>query len=96
MLRKKVFGIKCDTAVKIDFYFLPSPFPSFFAFLASFFISLAKHLVGFILVEKGFREAFRILELDERNDRSLVELYFRGNFHVSVTRYFAFFSGVLN
>ena len=38
---------------------------SVFAFLASFF-SLSGHLVGFILVGKIFRKAFRILVLDER------------------------------
>ena len=34
----------------LDFYFSLSLLPSFFAFLASFFFSLAGHLVGFIMV----------------------------------------------
>ena len=50
----------------LDFYFLLSLLPSFFAFLASFF-SFAGHLVGFILVRKAFGKALiRILRLDER------------------------------
>ena len=72
-------------------YFSLSFLPSFFALLASFF-SLAGHLVGFILVGK----AFRILGLDERKGRWVVEQDFYGNFQVNVTWFFAFFSGVLD
>ena len=53
----------------LDFYFSLSLLPSFFAFLASFFLSLAGHLVGFILVGRVFRKAFRILGLGERKGR---------------------------
>ena len=74
MLRKKkIVVLNVRPLVKIDFYFSFSLLPSFFTFLASFFNSLAEHLVGFILVGKVFREAFRILGLDERNGRSVVE-----------------------
>ena len=69
--------------------------PSFFAFLAPFF-SFAGHLVGFILVGKVFRKAFRILGLDERKGRWVVEQDFHGNFQVHVTWFFASFSGVLD
>ena len=41
----------------------------FFAFLASFFFSLAGHFVGFVLVGRVFRKAFRILGLGERKGR---------------------------
>ena len=60
-----VFGFKSDTTSSLDFFLLPS----FFAFLASFFFSLAGHLVGFILVGIVFRKAFRILGLGERKGR---------------------------
>ena len=69
--------------------------PSFFAFLAPFF-SFAGHLVDFILVGKVFRKAFRILGLDERKGRWVVEQDFHGNFQVHVTWFFASFSGVLD
>ena len=52
---------------------LLSLLPSFFAFLASFFFSLAAHLAGFVLVGKVFRKAFRILGLDERKGRWVME-----------------------
>ena len=76
---------------------LASPFtpPLFFAFLASFF-SLAGHLVGFILVGNVFRKALRILGLDERKGRWVVEQDFHGNFQANVTCLFAFFTGVLD
>ena len=57
--------------------------------------SFAGHLVGFILVAKVFRKAFRILELVEKKGRRIVEQDFHGNFQVNVTWFFAFFSGVL-
>ena len=64
--------------------------PSFFAFIASFFFSLAEHLVGFILVGKVFRKAFRILGLDERKGRWVVEQDFHGNFQVNITWFLPF------
>ena len=73
--------------------FLSSPL--FSLFLPHFF-SFAGHLVGFILVGKVFRKAFRILGLGERKGRWVVEQDFHGNFEVSVTWFFAFFSGVLD
>ena len=54
-----------------------------------FFLFL--HLVGFILVGKVFRKAFRILGLDERKGRWVVEQDFHGNFQVNVTCFFACF-----
>ena len=63
-----------------------------FAFLATFFFSLAGHLVGFILVGK----AFRILGLGERKGRWVTEQDFHGDFQVNVTWFFASFSGVLD
>ena len=80
----------------LDFYFSLSLLPSFFAFLASFFLSLAGHLVGFILVERVFRKAFRILGLGESKGRWAKEQDFHGDFQVNVTWFFASFSGVLD
>ena len=45
---------------------------------------------------KVFRKAFRILGLDERKGRWVVEQDFHGNFQVNVTWFFAFFSSVLD
>ena len=71
--------------------------PSFFAFLASFFfLLLGIILIGFILVRRVFRKAFRILGLGERKGRRVVERDFHGNFRVNVTWFFAFYSGVLD
>ena len=70
--------------------------PSFFAFLASFFFSLAGHLVGFISVGIVFRKAFRILGLGERKGRWVMEQDFHADFQVLVTWFFASFSGVLD
>ena len=67
----------------------------FFCFSFLIFFSLAGHLVGFILVGKVFRKAFRILGLDERKGMWVVEQNFHGNFQLNVTWFFAFFSGVL-
>ena len=77
-----VFGFK-KWHSRLDFYFMLSFLPSFFAFLASFF-SLSEHLVSFILVGKVFRKAFRILGLDERKSWWVVEQDFHGNFQVNV------------
>ena len=90
-----VFGFKSDTAV-LTFTFLFPSIPSFFAFLASFFFSLAGHLVGFILVGRVFRKAFRILGLGERKGRWAMEQDFHGDFQVNVTWFFASFSGILD
>ena len=69
--------------------------PSFFAFLASFFFFCwafsRLHFGG-----KVFREGFRILGLDKRKGRWAVAQDFHGNFQVNVTRFFSFFSGVLD
>ena len=83
----------------LDFYFslslLPSLNPPLFVslFLPHFFFSPG-HLVGFILVGKVFRKAFRILGLDERKGRWVVEQDFDGNFYF--TCFFAFLCGVLD
>ena len=77
------FGFKSDTAVlTFTFRFLSSPPFSFF--LPHFFF-LAGHLVGFILVGKVFKNVFRILGLDKRKGRWVVEQDFHGNFQVTVT-----------
>ena len=65
-----VFGFKSDTAV-LTFTF---------RFSCLIFFSLAGHLVGFILVGKVFRKAFRILALDERKGRWAVEKDFHAIF----------------
>ena len=79
-----VFGFESDIAVLT------------FTFLDSLFFSFAGHLVGFILVGKVFRKAFRILGLDERKGRWVMEQDFHGDFQVLVTWFFASFSGVLD
>ena len=88
-----VFGFKSNPSVlTFRFRFLSSPL--FLLFMSCF--SLAGHLVGFILVGKVFRKAFRILGLDERKVSWVVEKDFHANFQVNVTLFFAFFSGVLD
>ena len=67
---------------KQNFAFSP---PLFFRFSYLIFFSLAGHLVGFILVKKVVRKAFRILGLDERKGRWEVEQDFHGNFQLNVT-----------
>ena len=77
----RVLGFKSDTAVlTFTFLFLSS---SFFRFPCLVFFSLAEHLVGFILVGKVFRKAFRMLGLDQRKGRCVVEQDFQGNFQVN-------------
>ena len=69
MRRKQnfVFGFISDTAVlTLTFRFLSVAL--FSLFLPRFF-SFAGHLVGFILVGRVFRKAFRILKLNERKGR---------------------------
>ena len=68
--------------------------PLFFRFSYLIFSPLAGHLVGFILVGKVLGKTFRILGLNERKDRWVVEQDFHGNFRGNVTWLFAFFSGV--
>ena len=70
----------------------------FFCFSFLIFFSLAGHLVGFILVGKVFRKAFRILGLGERKgqvggqwNKIFMEI-FRSMLH----GFFAFFSSVLD
>ena len=71
----RVLGFKSDTAVlTFTFRFLLSP--PFLLFLASYFFLL----LGFILVGKVFRKAFRILALDERKGRWAVEKDFHAIF----------------
>ena len=70
--------------------------PLFFRFSCLIFFSLAGHLVGFILVGRVFRKAFRILGLGERKGRWVMEQDFHGDFQVLVTWFFASFSGVLD
>ena len=80
-----VFGFKSETAVT-DLYFSNSLLPSFLAFLASFFfLLLGIIIVGFILLGKVFRKALRILGLNKRKGRWVVEQDFHGKFQVNVT-----------
>ena len=70
---------------------------SFFAFLASFFfLLLGINLVGFILMGRVFRKAFRILGLGERKGRWVMEQDFHGDLQVNLAWFFAFFSSVLD
>ena len=62
--------------------------------LARNFFSLARYLVGFILVGKVFWKAFKILGLVERKGMWVVKQNFHGPFRVNVTWFFAFFSGL--
>ena len=87
---KIVFGFKSDTAV-LTFSFRLSLLPSVLPSLPLFFF-LAGHLVGFILMGRVFRKAFRILGLGEMKGRWAMEQDFHGDFQVIVT----WFSGVLD
>ena len=78
---------------KQNFAFSP---PFFFRFSGLIFFSLAGHLVGFLLVGRVFRKAFRILGLGERKGRWVMEQDFHGDFQVNVTWFLACFSGVLD
>ena len=68
----------------LPFAFSP---PLFFRFSCLIFFSLAGHFVGFVLVGRFFRKAFRILAMEQD---------FHGDFQVNITRFFAFFSSVLD
>ena len=90
MHRKQNFEIalafKSDTVVlTFTFHFLSSPL---------FLLFLPHFLVGFSLVGKVFKKAFRILGLDKRKGtctcRWVVEQDFHGNFQVNVTFFFLF------
>ena len=84
-----VFGFKSDTAVlTFTFPFLSSP--RFLLFLLIFF-SLAGHLVGFILMGRVFRKAFRILGLGERKGRWVMEQDFHGDLQVNLAWFFCLF-----
>ena len=72
------------------------PLPLFFRFSCLIFFSLAGDLVGFILVERVFRKAFRILGYGERKGRWAMEQDVHGDFQVNVTWFLSFFSGVLD
>ena len=87
-------GARTESKISRLLLFAFSP-PLFFRFSCPFF-SLAGHLVGFILVGKVFRKALRILGLDERKGRWVMEQDFHGDFQVLVTWLFASFSGVLD
>ena len=88
-----VFGFKSDTAVlTLTFRFFSSLLFSLFS--PHFFFLL--HLVGFILVGRDFRKAFRILGLGERKGRWVMEQDFHEDFQVLVTWFFASFSVVLD
>ena len=89
-----VFGFKSDTAV-LTFTFPFLSHPRFSLFLLIFF-SLAGYLVGFILMGRVFRKAFRILGLGERKGRWVMEQDFHGDLQVNLAWFFAVFSGVLD
>ena len=69
---KIAFGFKTDTDISLGSFFSLSVLPSSSIFLP-YFLSSAVHLVVFILVGKVFLKAFRILGLDERKGRWVVE-----------------------
>ena len=85
----------CCVTCKPPKNFAFSP-PLFFRFSCLIFFSLAGHLVGFILVGRVFRKAFRILGIGERKGSWVMEQDFHGDFQVNVTWFFASFSGVLD
>ena len=94
MCRKQNFeGFKSNTAVlTFILRFLSSPPISLF--LPHFF-SFAGHLVGFTLVGKVFRKAFRILGLDERESGTTGSgTRFSWKFSGECNMFFAFFSSV--
>ena len=75
---------------KSDTYFSLSPLPLFLLFLPHFFFPCwAFSRLHFGV--KVLRKAFRILGLDERKGRWVVEQDFHGNFQVNVAWLFAFF-----
>ena len=65
--------------------------PLFFRFSCSFFFSLAGHLVGFILMGRVFKKAFRILGLGVRKGRWEMEQDFHENLQVNLAWVFCRF-----
>ena len=89
MRRKQNFGFESDTAVlTFTFPFLSSPLFSLFLLI---FFPLAGHLVGFILMGRVFRKAFRILGLGERKGRWVMEQDFLGDLQVKSCMVFCCF-----
>ena len=74
-------------------FFLFSPRFSLFLFI---FFSLAGHLVGFVLMGRVVRKAFRILGLGERKGRWVMEQDFHGDLLVNLAWFFAIFSDILD
>ena len=93
-ISRQFLGLKVTQQCWLFLFAFSSPL--FFCFTCLIFFSLAGYLVGFILVGKVFRKAFRIFGLDERKGRWVVEQDFHANFQVNVTWFFAFFYGVLD
>ena len=87
-LASKVWACEEST----DFFFSLSLLLSSFAFLASFF-SVARHFVGYISVGKVFGKASRLLGLDARKGKWMVEQDFHGDFRVNVTCFVCPFLG---
>ena len=96
MCRKQNFEIGLKVTQQCWLFLFAFSSPIFFCFTCLIYFSLAGHLVGFILVGKVFRKAFRIFGLDERKGRWVVEQDFHANFQVNVTWFLAFFYGVLD
>ena len=69
---------------------------SFFCLFLPHLFSSAGHLEVFNSVGKIFGKAFRILKLDERKGRRVLQQDSHGNFWPNVTCFFAFFSGLLD
>ena len=76
-----------------NFAFFP---PFFFRFSPLVIFLFCWALIGFISVGKVFGKAFRILGLDERKGKWVVEQDFYGNFRVNVAWFLAFFSCLLD
>ena len=64
----------------------------FFSFFLPHYFFFAGHLVGFTLVGNVFRKAFRILGLDERKGRWVMEQDFHEDFQVNGTWFLMPFS----
>ena len=92
-IRLQSSGMRRKQNFEILFFAFSPPF--FFCFSCLIFFSLSGDLVGFILVGRVLRKAFRILGLGERKGRWAMEQDFHGDFQVNVT-FFASFSGVLD
>ena len=85
--------VRLVLACTVLFSFSP---PLFFRFFCLIFF-LMQAFSRFHSGGKGFwKSLIRILELDERKARWVVEQDFHGNFQVNVTWFFAFFSGVFD